>query len=88
LNRSVKLIFLVFFAAMILAGLMLIHPFGQLEYSDMDDYYLENAQTELGANNIVTTVVFDYRGFDTLGEATVLFGAAIGVLTLFRGVGR
>ena len=88
MNNSVKFVVLIFFAAMLLAGLMLIHPFGLLENSDMDDYYLQNAQAELGANNIVTTIVFDYRGFDTLGEATVLFGAAVGVLTLFRGVGR
>jgi multisubunit Na+/H+ antiporter MnhB subunit len=28
--------------------------------------------------------VFDYRGFDTLGEATVLFAAVAGVIILFR----
>jgi multisubunit Na+/H+ antiporter MnhB subunit len=39
----------------------------------MDDYYLRNGQRETGSNNIVASVVFDYRAFDTLGEATVLF---------------
>jgi len=39
----------------------------------MDDYYIRNGQAETGSNNIVASVVFDYRGFDTLGEATVLF---------------
>jgi multicomponent Na+:H+ antiporter subunit B len=39
----------------------------------MDDYYLRNSQTETGSNNVVSSIVFDYRGFDTLGEATVLF---------------
>jgi len=42
------------------------------------------AQTETGADNAVTSVVFDYRGFDTLGEATVLFTAVAGVMLLFR----
>jgi multisubunit Na+/H+ antiporter MnhB subunit len=28
--------------------------------------------------------VFDYRGFDTLGEATVLFTAVAGVVMIFR----
>ncbi|HPB83107.1 MAG TPA: MnhB domain-containing protein, partial [Spirochaetota bacterium] len=37
------------------------------------DYYLRNSQTETGSNNVVSSIVFDYRGFDTLGEATVLF---------------
>jgi hypothetical protein len=43
------------------------------------------AQEELGVNNVVTAVVFDYRGFDTLGEATVLFAAITSVFTVFWG---
>lgn len=58
--------------------------FGQPAMADMDDYYIENAVEETGANNIVTSIVFDYRGFDTLGEATVLFAAVLGVGSLFR----
>lgn len=54
--------------------------------SEMGDYIIENAQNETGANNVVTSVVFDYRGFDTLGEATVLFTAVAGVIALFRKV--
>jgi multisubunit Na+/H+ antiporter MnhB subunit len=50
----------------------------------MDDYYLENAQQERSVNNVVTSIVFDYRGFDTLGEAAVLFTAVCSVLALFR----
>ncbi len=58
--------------------------FGQPAQADMDDYYIENGVEETGANNIVTSIVFDYRGFDTLGEATVLFAAVLGVGVLFR----
>jgi multisubunit Na+/H+ antiporter MnhB subunit len=36
------------------------------------------------ASNTVTGVVFDFRGFDTLGEATVLFAAVSGVLLALR----
>jgi multisubunit Na+/H+ antiporter MnhB subunit len=50
----------------------------------MDDYIIQNAQEETGSNNVVTSVVFDYRGFDTLGEATILFTAVTGVLLLLR----
>ena len=49
-----------------------------------DQYYIDNSQTETGANNVVTAVVFDFRGFDTLGEATVLFIAVLGVAMIFR----
>ena len=62
---------------------LLIHPFGQPP-SDMDDYIINNAQSETGANNVVTSVVFDYRGYDTLGEATILFTAVTAVVMLFR----
>lgn len=58
--------------------------FGQPAASDMDQYFIENGQAEAAANNIVTSVVFDYRGFDTLGESVVLFTAVLGVGLLFR----
>lgn len=35
--------------------------------------------------NVVTAVVFDYRGFDTLGEEFILFAAVAGVVLLLRG---
>ena len=53
-------------------------------YNYMDDHMIEEGQNETKSNNIVTAVVFDYRGLDTLGEATVLFTAVCGVLMLFR----
>ena len=63
---------------------LLMHPFGVPDESDMDDYIIDNTQEETGANNGVTAVVFDYRGFDTLGEATVLFTAVAAVIMIFR----
>jgi multicomponent Na+:H+ antiporter subunit B len=35
--------------------------------------------------NVVTSVVFDYRGFDTMGEEFILFCAVVGVVILLRG---
>ncbi|RKX37495.1 MAG: hydrogenase [Thermotogae bacterium] len=58
--------------------------FGEPKYSDMDDYFIHNGQNQTGANNIVTSIVFDYRGFDTLGEASVLFTAVLGVGVALR----
>ena len=51
-------------------------------------HYLDKGLEETGAANLVASVVLDYRAFDTLGEVTVLFAAAIGVLTVARTVGR
>jgi multisubunit Na+/H+ antiporter MnhB subunit len=62
--------------------------FGAPAHSDMDNYFIEHGQEQIATNNIVTTVVFDYRGFDTLGESTVLFTAVIGVAMMFRRLGE
>jgi multicomponent Na+:H+ antiporter subunit B len=45
----------------------------------LGDYYLDRGREETGASNMVTAVVLNYRGFDTLGEVTVLFVAAMGL---------
>jgi multisubunit Na+/H+ antiporter MnhB subunit len=46
--------------------------------------YLARGMKETGAANIVAAVILDYRGYDTLGEATVLFAAILGALTILR----
>ena len=44
--------------------------------------YIEGAGGEIGVPNIVTAILASYRGYDTLGEVTVIFTAGIGVLLL------
>ncbi len=44
--------------------------------------YIEQSDKEIGVPNIVTSVLASYRGFDTLGEVTVVFTALIAVLLL------
>jgi multicomponent Na+:H+ antiporter subunit B len=44
--------------------------------------YLEESGREIGIPNVVTSVLASYRGYDTLGEVTVIFTAAAGVLVL------
>jgi multisubunit Na+/H+ antiporter MnhB subunit len=51
-------------------------------------HYLDAGLQETGATNLVAAVILDYRAFDTLGEATVLFTTAIGVLAVTRRIGR
>jgi multisubunit Na+/H+ antiporter MnhB subunit len=62
--------------------------FGSPGYVDMDQYFIDHGQEQIAANNIVTSVVFDYRGFDTLGESAVLFTAVVGVALMFRRLGE
>lgn len=47
--------------------------------------YLEQSGAEVGMPNVVTSVLASYRGYDTLGETTVIFTAGIGVLLLLGG---
>lgn len=42
--------------------------------------YIEQGPAETGATNLVTGVLADYRGYDTLGETTVIFTAGLACL--------
>ena len=83
MRRIAMVVSLAVLIGFLVAAALLLHPFGHPP-SAMDDYIIQNTQSETGANNAVTAVVFDYRGFDTLGEATILFTAVTGVVMLFR----
>jgi len=50
----------------------------------MARHYIEGAAEKTGSANLVTGVIFDFRGYDTLGEATVLVTAVLGSLTILR----
>ncbi len=50
-------------------------------------YYIDNAYKDTGVKNAVTAVLAGYRGFDTFGEAMVVFLAGMAaLLVLKRGV--
>jgi multicomponent Na+:H+ antiporter subunit B len=51
---------------------------------DVSQYYLDNAYKQTGVTNVVTAVLVGYRGFDTLGEAAVVFAAGIAMLLVLR----
>ncbi len=86
MKTAYALIFMTIVVIFMFYAITTLHPMGSPLHSEMDDYFIKNAQIEVGTNNVVTSIVFDYRGFDTLGEATVLFIAVISVVSLFRGV--
>ncbi|MFW5900628.1 MAG: DUF4040 domain-containing protein [Halodesulfurarchaeum sp.] len=59
-------------------------PTAPIVAGDVTKYYLEFGYPETGVENIVTAVLAAYRGFDTLGEATVVVAAGIAVLLVLR----
>jgi multicomponent Na+:H+ antiporter subunit B len=46
--------------------------------------YLNEIKNEVDVPNVVTAVLASYRGYDTLGETTVVFTAGAGVVALLR----
>jgi multicomponent Na+:H+ antiporter subunit B len=46
--------------------------------------YIEKTMEETAVPNVVTSVLADYRGYDTLGETVVIFTAAIACMLLIR----
>ena len=62
-------------------GFLLLVIASQLDFGQtsmlVGEAYLDVAGGEIGAANIVTSVLLAYRGIDTLGELTILFGASV-----------
>ncbi|GAB3527011.1 putative monovalent cation/H+ antiporter subunit A [Pontibacter brevis] len=52
--------------------------------SDLKEFYGKASYLEAHGKNIVNVILVDFRGFDTLGEITVLAVAALGIFALLR----
>ena len=50
----------------------------------LSEYFIAYGVAQTGALNMVTAIYLNYRVYDTLGEATVFFAAALGVFMLLR----
>lgn len=51
-------------------------------YETISGYFLANSLPRGGGANVVNVILVDFRGFDTLGEITVLALAAVGIYAL------
>lgn len=77
--------------AAVIWGTLVLPPFGTAEapiHRHVVPRYIERAIEETNVPNLVSAILADYRGYDTLGETTVIFTAGIGVLLLLRGTRR
>ncbi len=52
--------------------------------STLVEYFAENSLILAKGRNVVNVILVDFRGFDTLGEITVLGAAAVGVYALIK----
>ena len=82
IRKFFTIVTILLFALMVLPLIRQMVPFQEL--APVAAAYAENGPDELGAANLVTSVIVTYRGLDTLGEVTVLFIATAGVGFLLR----
>jgi len=57
---------------------------GSAPNSHVSPRYIEKTLEETATPNAVTSVLADYRGYDTLGETTVIFTAGVVCIMLLR----
>ena len=77
--------------AVLVWGTLVLPPFGTAEaviHKHVVPRYIADTVKETNVPNVVTSVLADYRGYDTLGETTVIFTAGIGVMLLLRRLRR
>jgi len=82
-----SLVFFGIFLAFGWAALQHLPKFGEPLMKVSQDY-LQTGLQKTGAANIVMSIVLDFRGYDTLGEATVLFTSILGAFVVLRKRGR
>jgi multicomponent Na+:H+ antiporter subunit B len=72
-------------------GTLDMPPYGDAEnpiHKHVANEYLEESGHDIGIPNVVTSVLASYRGYDTMGETTVVFTAAVGVMILLSAMRR
>lgn len=86
-SLGATIVFLVLFCVISLYVFRQLPPFGG-PLREVALYYVEHGLDRTGAANLVTAILLDFRGYDTLGEATVLFTSVVGLLAVLRTIGR
>lgn len=87
LTKGIFVLFGIFFLYFSISALKELPEFGK-PIMKIASHYLVKGFEEIRAANQVAAVILDFRGYDTLGEATVLFTSVIGVLTILRKIGK
>ena len=85
---SVVVIFVIFVVGIVIFETETFPRFGEPVFAQVADSasvrYISQGLNETGAANLVSSVILDYRAYDTLGEVTVLFTCIVGTLVILR----
>ncbi|MFA5101239.1 MAG: hydrogen gas-evolving membrane-bound hydrogenase subunit E [Candidatus Omnitrophota bacterium] len=87
LNTIVALAFLAVFLWAGYQVLQRIPAFGD-PLMETSSFYITHTMEKVHATNLVSAINLNFRAYDTLGEATILFAAAIGVMVIMRKKGH
>jgi multisubunit Na+/H+ antiporter MnhB subunit len=82
--KFMRLFIIGVFAVLLFAAMFSLPEFGTWGSREVAEYYIEHGAYETGSANLVNAIVWDFRGYDTMGEETVLFTAALGVFLIMR----
>lgn len=83
MKKSIGILYLlVITAAFIFVGFKMVDM--PSTYDGAAEIIVNETQEKTGAINSVTSIVFDFRGYDTLGESFVLFTAVCGATAVLR----
>jgi multicomponent Na+:H+ antiporter subunit B len=83
--RSLSILAVLFAGAVLFYASPSLPPVGDPDSpasSHVSPYYIEHSLEDTKTPNLVTTVVTDYRGYDTLGETTVIMTAGLACLLI------
>ena len=83
--KGTTFLLLAFAAVVLVTGSASLPPVGDPAApasTHVSPRYIERSEAETGAPNMVTGVLADYRGYDTLGETTVIFTAGLACLLI------
>lgn len=87
MRKGLIVILLVLIALALTVTVLEMPTFGEAgnpTNNEVPERYLERGIEETGALNVIASIIIDYRGFDTLGEATVLFVAIAAALSALK----
>ena len=85
------------FLVVLLVGAALLYgtadmpPYGSLDapvHNNLTEEFITGTEEKIDIPNAVTAILASYRGYDTLGETTVIFTAVVGVFIILGGARR
>jgi multicomponent Na+:H+ antiporter subunit B len=85
--KTLSLLITIFVAVTLIYGTLDMPKWGDPNSpasTHVSPYYLRHSLEQTATPNVVTSVLADYRGYDTLGETTVIFTAGMACILLLR----